>query len=337
MQLSYAQRLEDYHLDLVFEGRADGFYIDVGAGHPVADNVSFWFYLKGWRGLIVEPQRALADMYASTRPRDIAACTLVGAREGETDFHVVERMHGFSTTVEHHAKAASDLGARYVTERLPVRTLASLTAQHGVAQVDFLKVDVEGAEGDVLAGADWKRCRPRVVVVEAVAPGSMKEAWREWEPLLLAQGYRYTFYDGLNRFYVADEASELAARFPSEPASWDVVQHLWDFGRAPDRPDHPDNALARRLLDGFLASLPTFDSDLLAKLIMSGGARGEAAHNAADIERLLFGLAEFPGSSPKPDVGTDSARPYAQLMKSDRFRAALARIASAYDGGHLMD
>lgn len=337
MQLSYAQRLEDYHLDLVFGGQRNGFYIDVGAGHPVADNVSFWFYLKGWNGLIVEPQRALADMYASMRPRDIAACTLVGAREGEADFHVVERMHGFSTTVEHHARAASDLGARYATERVPVRALASLTAQHSVAQVDFLKIDVEGAESDVLASADWQRCRPRVVVVEAVAPGTMAEAWRDWEPFLLAQGYRYAFFDGLNRFYVADEASELAARFPSEPAPWDIVQHLWDCGRAPDRPDHPDHALASRLLNGFLAALPALDPNLLVKLIMHGGVRGKAAISAVDIKRLLFGLAEFPGNSPMPEAGTDVTRLQAQLMDSDRFRAALARIASAYDGGHLME
>ena len=47
MRLSYAQNLEDYHLDLAFGGLTDGVYVDVGGGHPVADNVSFWFYLKG--------------------------------------------------------------------------------------------------------------------------------------------------------------------------------------------------------------------------------------------------------------------------------------------------
>ena len=70
MQLSYAQNLEDYHLDLVFGDQQTGTYVDVGGGHPVADNVSFWFYLKGWRGLIVEPQEALASIYANVRPRD---------------------------------------------------------------------------------------------------------------------------------------------------------------------------------------------------------------------------------------------------------------------------
>ncbi|HKH95889.1 MAG TPA: FkbM family methyltransferase, partial [Beijerinckiaceae bacterium] len=67
MDLFYAQNLEDYHLAEAFADQADGFYVDIGAGHPVADNVSFWFYLRGWRGLVVEPQRRLAELYPHVR------------------------------------------------------------------------------------------------------------------------------------------------------------------------------------------------------------------------------------------------------------------------------
>ena len=47
MDLSYTQNLEDYHLSLAFAGQPTGFYIDVGGGHPIADNVSMWFYERG--------------------------------------------------------------------------------------------------------------------------------------------------------------------------------------------------------------------------------------------------------------------------------------------------
>ncbi|NJO23537.1 MAG: FkbM family methyltransferase [Sphingomonadales bacterium] len=325
MQLSYAQRLEDYHLDLVFADVHAGFYIDVGGGHPIADNVSYWFYLKGWRGLVVEPQAKLANLYAHIRPRDITACTLVGSREGEVEFHVVDRLHGFSTTVESNAKAAEGMGAGYATERLPMRRLQSLTAQHGITRVDFLKIDVEGAEADVLVGADWTTCRPRVVVLEAVAPGTMAEAWRDWEPFLLSQGYSFAFFDDLNRFYVASECAELAARFLSKPAPWDCVQHLWDFGRAPERPDHPDHVLAQALVRGLLASLPSLDARQLTRLLDAGGV------SPAELPQLLVGSAEYPG--PEPASQKDIVR----LMQSDLVRAALGRIASAYDGGHLME
>lgn len=299
MDLFYAQNLEDFHLAEAFAGQTDGFYVDVGGGHPVADNVSFWFYLRGWRGLVVEPQRRLADLYAQVRPRDVAVAALVADRIGEADFHEVEAMHGFSTMVPSAAQAARDLGAGVVTARLPVTTLAGLFRSHAVERVDFLKVDVEGAEAAVLAGADWTRWRPRILVIEAVAPGSMAPAWDAWEPALLTSGYRFALFDGLNRFYIAEEEGELFARFPKEKGDWHAVPHLWGAGRAPGNPEHPDHALARGLVDGFLARLPYLDRGLLAELLRAGG-------------------------HPEPD---------AALAGGDAFSAALGRIASRYDGG----
>src|SRR5262245_21133925 len=205
MQLSYAQNLEDYHLDLVFAGQDVGTYVDVGGGHPVADNVSFWFYLKGWRGLVVEPQQELANSYALVRPRDHTVSCLAGRADGEAEFHVVQTLHGFSTTVKEYAAGASKFGAAYQTIRRPVRRLGALCVEASLDRIDFLKIDVEGAEAEVLAGMDFVRFRPRVVMIEAVAPGSMDAAWSGWEPDLLALGYRYAFFDNLNRCYVAEE------------------------------------------------------------------------------------------------------------------------------------
>ncbi len=329
MQLSYAQNLEDYHLDLVFAGQDAGAYVDVGGGHPVADNVSFWFYLKGWRGLVVEPQQALADIYAHVRPRDHTVSCLAGRAEGEAEFHVVDKLHGFSTTVREHAAGTGQFGTSFKTIVKPVRTLAALIAEAGLTTIDFLKIDVEGAEADVLAGMDFARWRPRVVLVEAVAPGSMAEAWGAWEPDLLARGYRFAFFDRLNRFYVAEEAKELAARFPAEPAPWDRVKHLWDCGRAPERADHPDHKLAQALQQGFFAELPALDPALLRRLIERGleGVRP----SGSDTMTALRGTSEFPRSMGEP------AADLAGFLETDQLRAALGRIACMYDGGHLLE
>jgi FkbM family methyltransferase len=325
MQISYAQNLEDYHLDLVFGDQPDGTYVDVGGGHPVADNVSFFFYLKGWRGLVVEPQQALADIYAGVRPRDHTVSCLAGRAEGDAEFHVVDRLHGFSTMLREHAAGAGQFGAGYTTIRKPVRTLASLCAEAGLRRIDFLKIDVEGAEADVLAGMDFGQWRPRIVLVEAIAPGSMAEAWGAWEPALLASGYRFAFFDRLNRFYVVGEEAELAARFPPEPAPWDKVQHLWDLGRAPERADHPDHALSKVLQAGLFALLPGLDPALIERLVVRGlEASGERPYPAGDEE--LIGAAELPRAR-------TPAASLADLMRSDGLRAALGRIACRYDGG----
>jgi len=326
MHLSYAQNMEDYHLDLIFAGQDGGTYVDVGAGHPVADNVSFYFYLKGWHGLVVEPQAALAELYAHVRPRDHAVSCLAGAAEGELDFYVVDKLHGFSTTVREHAAGARQFGAGYQTMRKPVQPLSALIDAAGLSRIDFLKIDVEGAEKAVLDGIDFTRQRPRLLLIEAMQPGSLAEAWTEWEPILVAHSYQFAFFDRLNRFYVAEEARDLLAKFPAEPVRWDKVQHLWDHGRAPLRPDHPDHQLAQVLLNGVLAELPRLPAPLLKTLLQ----RGLAGLGKGDLTPAA--VASLIGGAPAPAAADVEA-----VIDSDAARAALARIASAYDGGQLMD
>jgi len=226
MELSYSQNLEDYHLSLAFAGQKTGTYIDVGAGHPIADNVSFWFYERGWQGIVVEPQLELAALYERLRRRDIVVRGLVGRECGEIDFHVVDRLHGLSTTREDVAQKAEAFGVRHRTVRAPVTTLAQLCESHDRGSIDFLKIDVEGAEADVLLGGDWKRFRPKVVIVEAVTPMESEPSWHTWEPFLVAQGYRFVLFDTLNRFYVAQEHPEILARLPTERAPWHAVRHI---------------------------------------------------------------------------------------------------------------
>ena len=301
--LSYAQNMEDYHLSLAFEGQARGTYIDVGGGHPVAGSVSFWFYTRGWDGLVVEPQGGLAQLHRRLRPRDRVVQYLIGRDSGERDFYVFDRLHGLSTTISDHATAAKE---QFRTLRLPSMSLAELCRTCDRGAIDFLKIDVEGAEADVIAGADWDRFRPGIVLVEAIAPLSGEPTWHHWETSLLAKGYRFALFDTLNRFYVAEERQDLLARMPTERAPWDAVRHMYEIGRAAENAAHPDHGLARHLERGFWASLPWLEDSVLAAIL----ARG----------RELSGVQT---ASEKIDV------------TSDAFRASLGLIASAYDGGFV--
>ena len=326
MQISYAQRLEDYHLDLVFKGQTTGFYVDVGGGHPVADNVSYHFYLKGWNGVVVEPQERLAKIYTNIRPRDFVVSDLVGSQAGVIDFHQVDRLHGFSTTIESNAKNASNFGVKYISTKKRVVTLSSILEKLDSKQIDFLKIDVEGAEYSVISGLDLSRFRPRVVCVEAVAPGDMKETWHEWQPAILTAGYQFVFEDGLNRFYVANEHAHLGELFPKSMSDWGIVKHFYEFGCADKRAEHPDYPLAQRLIKGFLAGLTELtQTEILALIEKSAGSGG--IESDQELMRLLHGNAHL---SANTDIKSSET-----IVLDDHALAAIGRIAAQYDGGMI--
>lgn len=130
---------------------------------------------------------------------------------------------GLSTAVGDIAKRHACSGFKPETHTLCQITLGELCEKHVPAgqTIDFLKIDVEGMEKDVLLGADFKHFRPKVVLVESTAPCSQEETWQDWQPLITKAGYMFVYFDGLNRFYVAQECNDLKKHFKTPPCVWD--------------------------------------------------------------------------------------------------------------------
>ena len=337
--LSYAQHFEDVYLMRCFRERKDGFYVDVGAGHPVVDNVSFAFYLKGWHGITVEPNPALAKLSRSVRPRDIGAETLVGSAPGTAKFFLVDDFHGLSTTIGENARAAAEnYGKRSNELILPVTTLAELCRKHAPKAIDFLKIDVEGAEKDVLEGADWKSYRPRVVVIEATMPASPEPNWGGWEPFLLSQKYRFVFFDGLNRYYLAEEETALAAHFEAPVNPFDKAIQLSRYRKALEDASHPDHKLAGVLAEAFLTRAPLISPDLMVELLTAELNPTALAHPATDADILaVFGrllgrepTAEELQETKAQSKGKTLRELYRVIVGLDSVRAAFGRISGSY-------
>jgi FkbM family methyltransferase len=218
-QVWYAQHGEDRRLDALLAGRKHGFYIDVGAWQPVQDSVTKYFYDRGWRGVNVEPHPGWAEVLRRERPRDVTLQVALGDAPGEQTLTVIGRT-GLST----FDAALADQAEGWIKENrpqpavvervtVPVVTLAQVCREHVPpgAEIDFLKVDVEGWEERVLRGGDWERFRPRIVVVEAVAPLSDVPAWEAWDEFVRERGYAFLEFDGLNRWYRRDDARGAAS------------------------------------------------------------------------------------------------------------------------------
>jgi FkbM family methyltransferase len=337
--LSYAQHFEDVYLMRCFRERKEGFYIDVGAGHPVIDNVSFAFYLKGWHGITVEPNPSLAKLSRSVRPRDIGAETLVGSALGEAKFFLVDDFHGLSTMIGENARAAADNYGKKSNElTLPVTTLAALCKKQAPKAIDFLKIDVEGAEKDVLEGADWKNYRPRVVVIEATMPASPEPNWGGWEPFLLSQKYRFVFFDGLNRYYLAEEEAALAVHFEAPVNPFDKAVQLSRYRKALEDASHPDHKLACVLAESFLTRAPLISPALIVEMLTGELNPAALAHPATEHD-IVAVFARLLGREPTPeDMQEAKTRSSGKTLRDlyqivigfDSVRGALGRISGSY-------
>jgi FkbM family methyltransferase len=222
--VSNAQNGEDVVLWRALGHVPEGRYVEVGANHPLEDSASRAFYDRGWSGVTVEPVPAYAELHRRDRPRDTLVRAAVTREPGDVVLHVIPDS-GLSTLVDGVSAEHERRGLAHEDVTVPGVRLADLVEDAGLADqpVHFLLVDVEGAEGDVLAGVDLTRWRPWVLVVESTAPNSTEQTHGAWEPQVLAAGYRLCLFDGVSRFYVADEhADEIGPRL-SYPAC--VLDH----------------------------------------------------------------------------------------------------------------
>lgn len=211
--ISYAQNQEDVLLSRLFPRGVSGFYVDVGANDPVENSITKHFYDLGWHGVNVEPAAEPFAKLAAVRTRDVNLNVGLSDQEGTLTFHEFPPgVSAVSTFSDEHATSHGVGGLPSVAREVEVTTLARICDRHvGDRAVDFLSVDVEGHERQVLLGGDWKRWRPRVVIVEATIPTTTIPSHDEWENVLLDADYVFAAFDGLNRYYVRSEDEHLAA------------------------------------------------------------------------------------------------------------------------------
>lgn len=221
---SYAQNFEDVMLWRALGHVKDGLYIDVGAQHPRIDSISRAFYERGWRGVHIEPVPTFADMLRQDRPDETVLQVALGEREGTLALNVFADT-GLSTAIASYAER-HQIERNYQVQRIEVPMLTLRTALGSVAgkQVHWLKIDVEGFEEQVLRGWDSQQLRPWILVIEATIPNSAETDYDKWDHLVTGAGYRFVYFDGLNRFYIADEHPELAAAFAAPPNVFDTVE-----------------------------------------------------------------------------------------------------------------
>lgn len=223
----YSQNFEDLYISQVFSKKTSGTYIDVGAFHPTIDSVTKIFYDTGWSGINIEPHPDLIQLLIDERPRDININVALTSPE--------KALHGTAMLLSKSSRALDDgchclvasepdPSTNKIIHEVKLSILHDVIISSEIESVDFLKIDVEGSEFDVLQGLELPilplHLHPKLVLVETVLPSTTIYVPQRTliNKLLSSHDYRHIFFDGLNDYYLKSElylSGELQLRPPS--------------------------------------------------------------------------------------------------------------------------
>ena len=166
---SWSQEGEDLILARFMEPRRTGFYVDVGAHDPFRFSNTAYFHARGWRGIAIEPDPDGATLIRRYRPNDVVLNRGVAQMKSEMVFFRFDEpaLNTFSPALAEQRQLQD--GYRLVEQtKISVDRLDTIFSQHLPARqkIDFMTVDAEGLDLDVLKSNDWTRFRPEIVVVE---------------------------------------------------------------------------------------------------------------------------------------------------------------------------
>lgn len=195
-KISYSQYCEDIFIDRLLNYKGEGFYVDVGANHPCFLNNTKIFSDRGWTGINIEPNIVNYKIFNEVRPKDINLNIGISSKDGFFDFYNFKE-DTLSTFSPEIAENLLNNGRQLVSkENVKLRRLSSIFNEYKIKDVDFITIDTEGNDEDVIMSNDWDKYRPKIVCVEDNFNS------RNLQKLFKKYNYKKIKNNGLNSFFV---------------------------------------------------------------------------------------------------------------------------------------
>ncbi|MHB1530105.1 MAG: FkbM family methyltransferase [Acidiferrobacteraceae bacterium] len=182
--------------------------MDVGAHHPTRYSNTYYFYRRGWRGINVDALPGTKRLFQRMRPKDITVECGVGDQPGVMPYYVFNEP-ALNTFSEPEARKKDRHPYRILkTVPVPVMTLRQILTEHVPAdtRIDFMTIDAEGFDHEVVVSNDWEQFRPRVVLVELLTTELGQLDAHPTARVLHDYGYRVIAKTFNTCFFVANEA-----------------------------------------------------------------------------------------------------------------------------------
>lgn len=168
---SYSQEGEDVVINSYLKNIKKGFYVDVGAHHPFRFSNTYMFYKKGWRGINIDATPGSMEIFNKYRPRDINLEVPVSNDHKEIDYYTFEEsaLNSFSQKLSKWRDANTNYKIKKVIKLKPKKLFEILDEKMPKhTHINFMSIDVEGFEYEVLTSNNWKKYRPSFLLIEVL-------------------------------------------------------------------------------------------------------------------------------------------------------------------------
>ncbi len=168
--ISFSKSGDDIQLRKLIKATSPGVYVDIGCWHPTNASNTYYFYVRGWKGLCIDPNPELKELYKKIRPRDYFLNYGVGEDSKHLNYYMLDDEHSSMNTLNLDYIKKHQLTDRIKqTIQIPTYSLKTILDTYLGAEerLDFFDVDVEGFDLEVLKTNDWDLYRPKIIVVES--------------------------------------------------------------------------------------------------------------------------------------------------------------------------
>ena len=165
---SYSMDKEDLVIKEYFKSKNKGFYVDVGCYHPLQRNNTMLLYQKGWRGINIDISDFSIKLFKFLRPDDFNLNLAVSNKEGEVDMFFQKKLSQLSTIKKNHAKNAFQ--GNILNKKILSKRLTSILddSKYKDQKIDFLNIDVEGADFEALQSLNLDKYSPELICIEVI-------------------------------------------------------------------------------------------------------------------------------------------------------------------------
>jgi FkbM family methyltransferase len=164
------QEGENIILERIFPKKNKGFYVDVGAHHPVRFSTTLNLFQKGWSGINIEPNEEAIKAFKKIRPKDINLNIAISNTNNPCNYYKFKEP-ALNTTDINIVKMRKRQGFNCIENIIiPTQTLNQVLSEYCKKNsvIDVLKIDVEGKELDVLKSNNWRKFIPKVIICELI-------------------------------------------------------------------------------------------------------------------------------------------------------------------------